>query len=357
LRVLFLASSLLLVSPPANTQYVHVWRDADGVMNYSDSPPVGGAVGEVRKLRVRTFTAAEGSSSATSLTSSSDRDGKVGTIGSGRTRDRLASEMGRESPAGGTYGGGGVLAGGSSGGGASSAGGAGSEGGGPPAAPGPSPTSGRTTAASGAPSAGAPVSSASTPGAPIPIATAPAPDVAVPISTAPAPDRAVPVSTTPVPDRAVPVSTTPAPDRAVPVSTAPTPDQAVPVSTTPVTATSSAATAPSGGTPSGGGPSSSTTSSPIVGGSSDTGQATLYWDAVTQPPISKIPVAGYRIYFGEGPGAYVQPRGQGVNAGNVTSYTVQGLKSGTRYYFTVTTYVGGSESPFANEVSRVVTTP
>jgi len=78
---------------------------------------------------------------------------------------------------------------------------------------------------------------------------------------------------------------------------------------------------------------------------------------VTTLPISKIPVAGYRVYFGEGPGAYLQTRGQGVNAGNVTSYTVQGLKSGTRYYFTVTTYVGGSESPFAGEVSKVVTAP
>ena len=78
---------------------------------------------------------------------------------------------------------------------------------------------------------------------------------------------------------------------------------------------------------------------------------------MTTPPISKIPVAGYRVYFGEGPGAYAQPRGQGVNAGNVTSYTVQGLASGKRYYFTVTTYIGGSESPYASEVSKVVTAP
>jgi hypothetical protein len=153
------------------------------------------------------------------------------------------------------------------------------------------------------------------------------------------------------------VSTAPAPDLAVPVSTAATPDQAVPVSTVPVTATSSATTTPSAGTPATGGSSSGGAWSQIAGGSNDTAQATLYWDEVKKPPISKIPVAGYRVYFGEGPGAYLQPRGQGVNAGNVTSYTVQGLKNGTRYYFTVTTYVGGSESPYATEVSKVVAAP
>ena len=344
-RVFLLASSLLIFSLPSTAQNVYVWRDADGVMNYSDSPPVGGAVGEVRKLGVRTFTAVEGGGSAPSMSPSSDRSGQVSTIGSGQARDGLTSG-GREISAGGTYGGG-VMAGGSSGGGASSAGGSGTEGG----------ATGRTAAGSSAPapvsSAPAPVSSASAPGVAVPIATAPAPDAAVPISTAPAPDRAVPVSTAPAPDRAVPVSTTPVPDRALPVSTAPVPDRAVPVSTAPITATSSATTAPSAGSPATDGASGGSTGSQNAGGSSGGAQATLYWDEVTKPPISKIPVAGYRVYFGTAPGAYLQPRGQGVNAGNVTSYTVQGLTTGTRYYFTVTTYVGGSESPFANEVSKV----
>ena len=325
-RVFLLASSLLIFSLPSTAQNVYVWRDADGVMNYSDSPPVGGAVGEVRKLGVRTFTAVEGGGSAPSMSPSSDRGGQVSTIGSGQARDGLTSG-GREISAGGTYGGG-VMAGGSSGGGASSAGGSGTEGG----------ATGRTAAGSSAP---APVSSASAPGVAVPIATAPAPDAAVPISTAPAPDRAVPVSTAPAPDRALPVSTAPVPDRAVPVSTAP------------ITATSSATTAPSAGSPATDGASGGSTGSQNAGGSSGGAQATLYWDEVTKPPISKIPVAGYRVYFGTAPGAYLQPRGQGVNAGNVTSYTVQGLTTGTRYYFTVTTYVGGSESPFANEVSKV----
>ncbi len=341
LRAFLLASSLFLVSFPSAAQHVYVWRDANGVMNYSDSPPVGGAVGNVRKLRVRTFTAAEGGSSPPSLSPSSDSGGQVSTIGSGRAGNRLT---GREISSGGTYGGGDVVAGGPSGGGAPSVAGTGVDAGGRPAAAGGSSTSGPTTASS-APTAAAPISSAS------------APNQAVPISTAPAPDVAVPIATAPAPDQAVPVSTAPAPDLAVPVSTAPAPDLAVPVSTTPATATTSATTAPSVGTPSTGGTSSSSTWSQIAGGSSDTGQATLYWDEVTKPPISKIPVAGYRVYFGEGPGTYLQPRGQGVNAGNVTSYTVQGLKSGARYYFTVTTYIGGSESPFANEVAKVVAAP
>ena len=332
LKIVLLASSLLLVSFPSTAQHVYVWRDANGVVNYSDMPPVGGAVGDVRKLRVRTLTAVPGSSSTPSSTPSQASGPRVGSIASGRTRDRLSSETEREISAGGSYGGGGVVAGDSSGSGASSFGGSGTEGGAQPVAAGPSPTPGGTTTASSAP------------------------NVAVPIATAPAPNVAVPISTAPAPDQAVPVATAPAPDVAVPVSTAPAPDLAVPVSTTPVTATSSATTAPSVGTPTSGGSSGSTWSQ-IAGGSSDTGQATLYWDEVTKPPISTIPVAGYRVYFGEGPSAYLQPYGEGINAGNVTSYTVQGLKTGTQYYFTVTTYVGGSESPYASEVSKLVTAP
>jgi len=339
LRVLFLSCCLLLGSVPSAAQHVYVWRDANGVMNYSDSPPIGGAVGEVRKLRVHTFTASEGSSSAASVTQSSTRGEQVSTIGSSRTQDRLPSETGRDILPGGTYGGGGA-GGEPRGGGASPVAGSGTEGGGGPVASDSSSPLGRTTAGSSTPTA-----------------ASSAPTADAPVSSASAPSQAVPISTAPAPDRAVPVSTAPAPSQAVPISTAPAPDQAVPVSTTPATATSGAATALSSEASTFGGAPSSSTSSQTAGGSSDTGQATLYWDEVKTPPISKIPVAGYRVYFGEGPGTYLQPRGQGVNAGNVTSYTVQGLKSGTRYYFTVTTYIGGSESPFAGEVSKVVVAP
>src|SRR5205807_5433546 len=61
--------------------------------------------------------------------------------------------------------------------------------------------------------------------------------------------------------------------------------------------------------------------------------ATLAWDAVTAANLS-----GYRIYYGTAPGTYLQSVGQGLNVGNVTTYTVAGLSSGTRYYFAATAY-------------------
>jgi hypothetical protein len=40
-----------------------------------------------------------------------------------------------------------------------------------------------------------------------------------------------------------------------------------------------------------------------------------------------------------------------VNVGNVSSYTVTGLQSGTRYYFSATTYdTMGNESILSNQV-------
>src|SRR6266513_1115585 len=61
--------------------------------------------------------------------------------------------------------------------------------------------------------------------------------------------------------------------------------------------------------------------------------ATLAWDAVTAQILS-----GYRIYYGTAPGTYLQSAGQGLHVGNVTTYTVTGLTSGTRYYFAVAAY-------------------
>lgn len=74
--------------------------------------------------------------------------------------------------------------------------------------------------------------------------------------------------------------------------------------------------------------------------------ATLEWDAVTDSSLS-----GYRIYYGTAPGTYSQPVGEGVDVGNVTSYMVTGLSSGTQYYYAVTAYdVSGRESTYSNEV-------
>jgi chitodextrinase len=76
--------------------------------------------------------------------------------------------------------------------------------------------------------------------------------------------------------------------------------------------------------------------------------ATLAWDAVTHLNLS-----GYRIYYGTAPGIYLQPVGSGMSAGSVTSFTVTGLTSGTRYYFAVTAFdTSNNESAFSNEVFK-----
>jgi len=318
-KSLLLASSLLIVSLSSNAQNVYVWRGPDGVMNYSDLPPVGGGIGHVRKLRINTFAPSEESTSTTALSRAGDEahQSESSSVNRGREK-RLSDNRGATPFGGGFVGGGGQIAGGSSGRGASSAGGPGSE------------SIARSLASGGSSSSGGTTTASSAPNVAVPISTAPAPDIAVPISTAPAPDPAVPIST------------------------APAPDLAIPISTVPVTATSSATTTPSGVSIDPGGAAGGGTWSQIAGGSGGDQQATLYWDEVTKPPISTIPSAGYRVYVGLSPGQYQQPPGQGINAGNVTSYTVQGLKSGTMYYFSVTTYIGGSESKKSVEVSKLM---
>jgi chitodextrinase len=78
------------------------------------------------------------------------------------------------------------------------------------------------------------------------------------------------------------------------------------------------------------------------------GTAILTWDPVTAPTLN-----GYRIYYGTAPGTYLQPIGQGIDVGNVTTYTVTGLGSGTRYYFAATAYdTSNNESTFSNEVFK-----
>ena len=76
--------------------------------------------------------------------------------------------------------------------------------------------------------------------------------------------------------------------------------------------------------------------------------AGLSWNAVTSANVS-----GYRVYYGTSPGTYVQLAGQGLNAGNMTTYGVTGLISGTRYYFAVKAYdASGVESVFSNEAFK-----
>jgi len=78
------------------------------------------------------------------------------------------------------------------------------------------------------------------------------------------------------------------------------------------------------------------------------GTAILSWDPVTATNLS-----GYRVYYGTAPGTYLQPIGQGIVVGNVVTYTVAGLKSGTRYYFVATAVdTFGGESTYSNEVFK-----
>lgn len=73
----------------------------------------------------------------------------------------------------------------------------------------------------------------------------------------------------------------------------------------------------------------------------------LAWDAVTVVP----PVAGYKVYYGTNSGGYTQS----ISVGNVTTYTVMGLSNQTTYFIAVTAVDGsGDESPFSNEVSRLI---
>jgi hypothetical protein len=84
---------------------------------------------------------------------------------------------------------------------------------------------------------------------------------------------------------------------------------------------------------------------------SDPNSATLAWDASPSPSV-----IGYRVYFGTVQGGpYSQAPGQGVDVGFVTSYTVNGLTSGTTYYFVATAYdFSQNESGYSNEVSKAI---
>ena len=76
--------------------------------------------------------------------------------------------------------------------------------------------------------------------------------------------------------------------------------------------------------------------------------AGVTWDAAISANVS-----GYRVYYGSAPGTYLQAAGQGLDAGNLTSFGVTGLTSGNRYYFAVKAYdASGVESAFSNEAFK-----
>ena len=59
-------------------------------------------------------------------------------------------------------------------------------------------------------------------------------------------------------------------------------------------------------------------------------------------------LGGYKLYYGTASGIY----DHSVDVGNVTIYTLTGLKQGQIYYLAVTAYnTSNSESDYSNEVS------
>ncbi|VAX33570.1 hypothetical protein MNBD_NITROSPIRAE01-1408 [hydrothermal vent metagenome] len=75
------------------------------------------------------------------------------------------------------------------------------------------------------------------------------------------------------------------------------------------------------------------------------GSAILSWDANSESDLS-----GYKVYFGTSSGSYGTP----TTVGNVTTYTVPDLNTGT-YYFAVTAFdTSGNESGFSTEVSKTL---
>ena len=76
------------------------------------------------------------------------------------------------------------------------------------------------------------------------------------------------------------------------------------------------------------------------------------------PVVADPTLAGYRIYYGIASKTYLQPVGQGLVVGNVTTYTLSGLDPATTYYFAVTAYdQSGNESVLSNEAVKTLPAP
>ena len=85
----------------------------------------------------------------------------------------------------------------------------------------------------------------------------------------------------------------------------------------------------------------------IMGRTALAGNVTLAWDANTETDL-----AGYKVHYGTSSRTYTQV----IDVGNVTTYTVTALATGT-YYFAVTAYnTSRAESDYSNEVSTPVGT-
>ena len=74
----------------------------------------------------------------------------------------------------------------------------------------------------------------------------------------------------------------------------------------------------------------------------DSASVTLYWEANKEPPI----VTGYRIYIGLQSRVYDWH----YEAGLATTYQVDGLTFGTKYFFAATAFNQVGESGYSNEL-------
>jgi hypothetical protein len=84
----------------------------------------------------------------------------------------------------------------------------------------------------------------------------------------------------------------------------------------------------------------------------DTQEVTLRWKAPTTnadgSPLNDL--AGYKIYYGTSSGNYTKS----VDVGNVTTYTMKNLPTGT-VHFALTSYdKAGNESDFSDEGSKLI---
>ena len=75
------------------------------------------------------------------------------------------------------------------------------------------------------------------------------------------------------------------------------------------------------------------------------GVADLTWEAVNDPRVE-----GYRVHRGTVPGEYTAV----VDVGKRTSCHAANLRSGTTYYFAISTYGEGQESPPSMAVSKAI---
>ncbi len=79
------------------------------------------------------------------------------------------------------------------------------------------------------------------------------------------------------------------------------------------------------------------------------GSAVLSWQANSEPDI-----AYYNIYYGTLSRSYSSP----IPVGKITTYTINNLDEGKKYYFAVTALdTSGNESGYSTEVSKIISSP